>query len=143
MIAPNSHSLPRASTYPDGRVYSPARGRFAPTARIEDRLELAAAVVQGYPQADEFLEKIVREMRIRFYQPNSVKNYRNALRSFLNWHGGLPHLNDRAKFWDSMKTRVILSAAKDLGGTAIPGEVPLSGACGGIQSLGLEDTQVT
>jgi hypothetical protein len=26
--------------------------------------------------------------------------------------------------------------------TAIPGEVPLSGACGEIQLLGLEDTQV-
>ena len=26
--------------------------------------------------------------------------------------------------------------------TAIPGDVPLSGVCGGIQLLGLEDTQV-
>jgi site-specific recombinase XerD len=52
---------------------------------------VAQPVVQGFPTADEFVAKIVREMRIRFYQPHSIKNYRNALRSFLNWYGGPPH----------------------------------------------------
>ncbi len=30
-------------------------------------------------------------MRIRFYQPSTVKKYGNALKSFLNWCGGPPH----------------------------------------------------
>jgi len=91
MIASGRVSSSKASCYPDGRAYAPARGRFAPRARVEDQLDLPAPVIQGRPTPDEFVEKIVREMRIRFYQPNTIKNYRNALRSFLNWYGGPPH----------------------------------------------------
>lgn len=48
-------------------------------------------MVQGRPDPDDFLDTIVRELRIRFYQPKTVRNYRNALRAFLRWFDGLPH----------------------------------------------------
>ena len=86
-----STSSRSVSTYSNGKPYAPARGRYAPRARVEDQLTNVAPVVQGRPSAGEFLRKIVREMRIRFYQPSTVKNYRNALKSFLRWYGGPPH----------------------------------------------------
>lgn len=79
------------ATYPNGQPYSVARGRYAPRSRIEDRLEVGAPVVQGRPSATDFLDIIVRELRIRFYQPKTVRNYRTALRSFLRWFGASPH----------------------------------------------------
>lgn len=90
MIA-NSSFLPSIPTYPNGRVYEQARGRYAPRSRVEDRLELSSSVVTGCPTGDEFVLKIEREMRIRFYQPKTVKNYRNALKSLLRWFGGRPN----------------------------------------------------
>jgi len=88
-----SHSQPlrTLNTYNNGRPYAPARGRYAPRARVEDQLTNVPPAVQGHPGAGEFLRKIVREMKIRFYQPSTVKNYRNALKSFLRWYGGPPH----------------------------------------------------
>jgi len=79
------------STYSNGQPYAPARGRYAPRRGVEDQLGASAPVVEGRPPAGEFLRKIVRELKIRFYQPKTVKNYRNALRSFLRWYGGPPH----------------------------------------------------
>ena len=88
MQSPSQRTL---NTYSNGKPYAPARGRYAPRARVEDQLTNVPPVVQGRPSAGEFLRKIVREMRIRFYQPSTVKNYRNALKSFLRWYGGPPH----------------------------------------------------
>jgi site-specific recombinase XerD len=68
-----------------------ARGRFAPRAQLEDCLEVGVAVVSGRPDAEAFLEQIVRELRIRFYQPTTIRNYRRALRCFLRWLGAPPH----------------------------------------------------
>jgi len=37
-------AVPTASTYPNGRVYSLARGRYAPRRQLEDRMQVGAAV---------------------------------------------------------------------------------------------------
>ncbi len=82
-----------AGTYNDGQPYRLARGRFAPRERVEDLLAASHAVVNLAGERStgaEFLRRIVREMRIRFYQPKSVKSYRQALRGLLRWHGGRP-----------------------------------------------------
>jgi hypothetical protein len=81
----------RIATYPNGQPYSLARGRYAPRSRIDDRFAVTPPVVQGCPSAADFLENIVRKLRIRFYQPKAVRSYRNALQSFLRWFGGAPH----------------------------------------------------
>jgi hypothetical protein len=86
--------VPVACTYPDGRVYRLARGRFAPREKLEDALASSEAVVDLDREkltADEWLQRILREMRIRFYLPKSVKAYRNALTGLMRWFGGLPH----------------------------------------------------
>jgi integrase/recombinase XerD len=82
-------STPHA--YPNGQPYQPARGRYAPRTRVEDYLQPSASAVQGRPDADEFVRLIVREMRIRFYQPKTVKSYRNEIVSLLRWFGAPPH----------------------------------------------------
>jgi len=87
-------SLPlsgRISTYFNGQPYALAHGRYAPPTRLEDRFEVGHSVVSGRPNAEEFLDKIVRELRIRYYQPKTIKNYRTSLRSFLRWFDGPPH----------------------------------------------------
>ncbi len=77
--------------YSDGEPYAPARGRYAPRTAVVDTLECSSSVVQGRPDADEFVQLIVREMKIRFYQPKTVKAYRNELVSLLRWFGAPPH----------------------------------------------------
>lgn len=79
------------ATYANGQPYSQPQGRYAPRQPVTDRLQFTNSVVQGRPTADEFTERIIREMRIRFYQPTSIKNYANALRALLRWFGGSPH----------------------------------------------------
>jgi Holliday junction resolvase RusA-like endonuclease len=47
------------------------------------------------PTATAFLRASVREMKIRFYQPKTVKNYRTALTGILRWFNAPPHLLTR------------------------------------------------
>lgn len=91
MIAAAGRKSPIPQTYPNGRIYALARGRYAPRQRVEDRAQLTPAVVENRPNANEFVAKIVRELRIRYYQPKTIKSYRNALKSLLRWFGGPPH----------------------------------------------------
>lgn len=95
MIAPNQHpSRFRIGTYTSGQPYSPARGRYAPRQQVEDRIAECCPVIdlpREQPDWRVFLQKIVRELRIRFYQRKTIKNYKRALESFLLWFGGLPH----------------------------------------------------
>lgn len=91
MIAPTVANRHVAASYPNGQPYALARGRYAPRFGLQDRLEPSAPVVQGCPTAGEFLKQIEREMRIRFYQPKTIRSYRSALRSFLRWFGSDPH----------------------------------------------------
>jgi len=98
MFANAREAVVRFRTYNNGRVYRPARGRFAPRSRVEDQLAPSRAVMnlgRQQPTADEFLRAIIREMRIRFYKRKTVSTYRNALRGFLSWFGAGPHLATR------------------------------------------------
>jgi integrase/recombinase XerD len=87
------HTQPRlrSNTYNDGRPFKPPQGRYAPRQPLEDHLATCHPVVTGFPTPEEFVEKIVREMKIRFYSQKSIKTYRNALVGFLRWFGGPPH----------------------------------------------------
>ena len=69
----------------------PPAGRYAPRQAVMDLCAQNPSVVSGRPTSAEFVEKIVRELRIRFYQPTTIKTYRNAVVSLLRWHGGQPH----------------------------------------------------
>lgn len=94
MIASAHPSRFRIGTYTNGQPYSAARGRYAPRERVEDRLATSHAVVNlpvEQPTPGRFLEVIIRELKIRFYQPKTVKAYRNALAGFLRWAGRRPH----------------------------------------------------
>ena len=74
MIANTSLVHRVSATYSNGQPYSISRGRYAPRMGLEDRLAVEASVVQGRPTAAQFWDKIVRELRIRFYQPKTIKN---------------------------------------------------------------------
>lgn len=74
-----------------GRPNAVVRGRYAPRQAVEDRFAHLPSVVRGTPTASEFVARIIREMRIRFYQPSSIKSYQNALRGLLRWFGQPPH----------------------------------------------------
>lgn len=87
----NGTSTRPANRYPNGQAYLPARGRHAPRCRVEDLSQPSASVVRGRPDADKFVRLIVRELKIRFYQPKTVKAYRNELVSLLRWFGAPPH----------------------------------------------------
>ncbi|MEZ6055065.1 MAG: tyrosine-type recombinase/integrase [Planctomycetaceae bacterium] len=77
--------------YPDGRLYVPAEGRNVPQKTVQDRCEKSLSVISGKPTAVEFLAAIEREMKIRFYAANTVRNYIDALRRFLGWFGREPN----------------------------------------------------
>ena len=80
-------------TYNSGAPYSRAKGRYAPQEGVVDLLE-PAAVVLDLGRADVsgrvFLDAIMRELRIRFYQPKTQKSYRLCLGQFLRWFSGPP-----------------------------------------------------
>ena len=73
-------------------LQQPAQGRYAPKESVVDWVSnQTVSVIQGTPNADDFLTAIIREMKIRYYQSASIKNYGNALRGFLNWLCKPPH----------------------------------------------------
>ena len=43
------------------------------------------------PSVKTFIAKITRELKIRGYQPNTIKSYRNRLQQFFRWFDFLPH----------------------------------------------------
>ena len=98
MIAPPPRPQFRLGTYNNGQPYVVPRGRYAPRGRVEDRLRPSHAVVdldrQRLPPG-EFIARILREMKIRFYGQKSVKNYRTVLSGFLRWFGNRPDLITR------------------------------------------------
>lgn len=91
------HPGPRRThpqTYVDGRLYRQVRGRYAPRAAIVDLAAPTHAVVELRHErvgADEFLRRIERELKIRFYQPKTRKSYRLVVSTFLRWLGLPPH----------------------------------------------------
>lgn len=89
-----THALSRrpVHTYNDGQPYRMAGGKDRPRESIEDRRSTTHSAVTGKPTAAEFLKKIKRELKIRCYSRNSIKNYLSQLSRFLRWYGNLPHL---------------------------------------------------
>lgn len=88
----------RTGTYNNGQPYRPARGRFALREAVEDQLPASHAVIElprEQPSAKRFLQVTVRELKIRCYQPKTIKAYRNRIRNLLRWFGGPPHLITR------------------------------------------------
>jgi integrase/recombinase XerD len=82
----------RPPLYPDGKPFLPARGRFAPRGRFEDPSKIGKVVDFDAedPDAADFVRRIVRELRIRFYQQRSISAYKAALENFLRWFGRPP-----------------------------------------------------
>ena len=87
----NSSPRNSVSTHTNGQVYRPAVGRVADRDAVEDHSSNNRSVIKGTPAPDEFLTIIRRELRIRFYQQNTIKSYMQALTGFLSWFGRLPH----------------------------------------------------
>ena len=83
--------MARSNTYNDGRVYFGARGRQAPRRPVEDRYSTVHPIIRGFPTTDEFLTAVKREMKIRFYQSGSIKQYISRLNCFLKWFGHRPN----------------------------------------------------
>jgi len=87
----NSASHNSVSTHANGQMYRPTAGRAADRDAIEDHRSNNRSVIKGTPSPDEFLTIIRRELRIRFYQQNTIKSDMQALTGFLSWYGRLPH----------------------------------------------------
>ena len=114
------------NTYNNGQPYVPARGRYAPRARLEDCLALVHPVVNlslERPTPEAFLGRVIREMRLRYYQPKSIKSYRNALTGLLRWFGGPPHKITREH------VRCYLELLVDSGASASWVSVNISAIC--------------
>ena len=80
----------RRHTYNSGAPYSPARGRQAPRRHVEEHGATVHPVVALQPEtaAREFLVVIRRELKIRFYQSKTIRNYLRCLTQFLRWYDG-------------------------------------------------------
>ena len=90
--AQSSHPRKSRSLISPPVLQQPAQGRYAPKEKIVDWVSnQSVSVIQGTPNADDFLAAIIREMKIRFYQKNTIRNYSNAIRGFLNWLCKPPH----------------------------------------------------
>ena len=81
--------MPR--TYNDGKPYYPARGHLAPKSSLELRKLTCHPVIRGKPSAEEFVVAIHREMKIRSYQPTTIRKYISAISRFLDWFGRRPN----------------------------------------------------
>ncbi|MDH3582868.1 MAG: site-specific integrase [Phycisphaerae bacterium] len=129
-------------TYNDGQPYRPARGRSAPRSAVEDRWGRPHAVVDlacGLVGPGEFVRRIVREMRIRFYRPKTVKTYHNALLGFLRWFGGPPHQVAREDVRDYLEFMVDGGREGSWVGTQLSAiRTAFDKMCGGDVTLGLE-----
>ena len=97
----------RTGTYNSGQPYVPARGRYAPRQAVDDYYRSTAHAVvdldRDRPTRDEFLRKIDREWKIRFYSGSSKRNYSRELRIFVDWFGSAPHLATREDVRDFLE----------------------------------------
>ena len=79
-------------TYSNGKPYIPAKGRIAPKPSIENHVSKSHSVVVGRPSSTQFVNAILREMKIRCYRPSTIKQYHSNLNKFLSWFGKRPNL---------------------------------------------------
>ena len=77
-------------TYNNGQPYSTPKGHNAPTDRIVVRRS-GHPILTGRPSSEEFLSKVKRELKIRYYSSRTIKAYLSALRKFLFWVGMPPN----------------------------------------------------
>ncbi len=89
---PRPHMLSRRRPGPLTATRA-ARGRYAPRDAIVDHLAEVAVIAlpRERPCAEEFLRRIGRELKIRFYQASTQRNYRRVLEVFLRWLARPPH----------------------------------------------------
>ena len=83
----------RMQTYTSGKPYRRPIGRYAPHVPVVDHLDASHAVVdldREHVSAADFEIRIMRELKIRFYQPKSRKSYAVVLSGFLRWLGREP-----------------------------------------------------
>jgi site-specific recombinase XerD len=142
MVAISPRPRFRVGTYNNGQPYVQARGRYAPRKQVEDRQRRSHAVLdldREMPTSGSFIHRILREMKIRFYQQKTMRNYRHALGGFLRWFGNRPHLVSRED------VRCYLEVLVDGGASASWVSVHLSSIrtafdkmCGRDVTLGLE-----
>ncbi|MEP6171933.1 MAG: phage integrase N-terminal SAM-like domain-containing protein, partial [Rhodopirellula bahusiensis] len=76
--------------YSNGQPWRNARGRDAPRDAVETEFKAEHAVVDlsTQPPKPLVVKSLVRELRIRFYSVNTIKNYRSAWVCFLRWYRG-------------------------------------------------------
>ncbi len=80
-------------TYVDGEIFRPPRGRYAPRASVIDVTAEHHAVIdldRTPVDAATFVQRIDRELKIRFYQPKSRRSYGHVLTAYLRWLGLAP-----------------------------------------------------
>ena len=92
--------------YPDGQPYRQPRqpgGRIDPVVD-HVRRQLAVVNLDGErPTSKRFLRVIHRELKIRKYQPPTIKSYGSVITSLLRWFGREPHLVDREAVRDYLE----------------------------------------
>jgi len=126
-------------SYNNGQPYTPPRGRYAPRDAVGDHLSTVHPVVQGRPSAGEFLRVIEREMKIRFYQPRTIKSYRNTLAAFLRWFGAEPNRATREDVRDFLEMLADGGASSSTVGIHLSAiRTAFDKMCGRQITLGLE-----
>lgn len=106
MHAPTRPPRRWINSYNTGQPYAPARGRFAPRGAVEDDYALCEYVMdldRELPTTDKFVRCIRRELKIRFFQQSSQRNYSRELRTFLDWVGNPPHQATREDVRDFLE----------------------------------------
>lgn len=99
----------RVGTYVHGELFRPPRGRYAPRAPIIDVAAQTHAVIDLDHEpidAAAFVERIDRELKIRFYQPKSRKSYCHVLTSYLRFLGQPPAAATRESIRDWLELLV-------------------------------------
>lgn len=97
------------TTYVSGKAYRRPMGRYAPHVPIVDHLAPTHAVVdlrRERPSAADFQRRVDRELKIRFYQPQTRKSYRVVVAGFLRWLGRPPHTATREDVRDWLELLV-------------------------------------
>ena len=79
------------STYNNGQPYREAKGHVAPRDAVVNHNSTVHPITEGFPTAAEFHRAFIRELKIRCYQPNTIRSYGSILSRFLRWFGNLPH----------------------------------------------------
>lgn len=78
---------PREERYKAGG----GRGRKAAKPQLVDTAAIKMPIRRGILTVEQFISEVVKEMKIRMYSPNTIKNYRSQLVAFFRWFGAGPN----------------------------------------------------